>query len=92
MILTLLVSTDVLLCVLLQEKGNLDLTAYILIEGADLNAQDEGSRTPLQYAVYSGNIDVVRFLIDLELSVICYTYETCAYATSHILRKPLKFV
>ncbi|MGL5028760.1 MAG: ankyrin repeat domain-containing protein [Wolbachia pipientis] len=46
------------------KKGNLYLTAYILIEGADLNAQDECSWTPLYYAVYSGNIDVVRFLID----------------------------
>uniref|UniRef100_A0A1A9VJQ1 ANK_REP_REGION domain-containing protein n=1 Tax=Glossina austeni TaxID=7395 RepID=A0A1A9VJQ1_GLOAU len=46
------------------EKGDFYLTVYILSKGADLNAQDECSWTPLHYAVYSGNIDVVRFLID----------------------------
>ncbi|MFP3020789.1 ankyrin repeat domain-containing protein [Wolbachia endosymbiont (group A) of Pogonocherus hispidulus] len=46
------------------EKGDFYLTVYILSKGADLNAQDECNWTPLHYAVYSGNVDIVRFLIN----------------------------
>jgi hypothetical protein len=40
------------------------LTAYVLSKETDINAQDESGWTPLHRAVYSGEIDVVRFLID----------------------------
>lgn len=46
------------------EKGDFYLTLYILSKGADLNAQDECNWTPLHHAVYSGNVDIVRFLIN----------------------------
>jgi ankyrin repeat protein len=47
--------------------GTLDVLRLLLEQGADLRAQDRGGTTALALAVRSGDIQVVRFLVDRGL-------------------------
>ncbi|KAL9616887.1 MAG: hypothetical protein Q9160_008276 [Pyrenula sp. 1 TL-2023] len=45
-------------------KGDSDLVAYLLRNGAKVNPDDDDSKTPLHEAALSGNADVVRLLLN----------------------------
>jgi len=46
-------------------EGNLDIAAFLLKHGADVNARHgEAGSTPLQYAVLTGRVPLVRLLLD----------------------------
>lgn len=45
-------------------KGNSDLVAYLLRNGAKVNPDDDDFKTPLHEAVRSGNAEVVRLLLN----------------------------
>lgn len=46
------------------EESNLEDIQSLAEKGADLNATDEFSRTPLMIASYNGDIDIVAFLLE----------------------------
>lgn len=47
------------------QRGDLYLIVHLVTEaGADVNAKDQYGCTPLHYAIYSGCINTIRFLID----------------------------
>ena len=46
----------------LARKGDLARVRLLLKVGADVNAKDEGGRTPLRYAAEKGHESVVRYL------------------------------
>lgn len=47
------------------EKGLLEMTAWLIDLGSDLEATEEdGEYTPLQLAARQGNIDMVQLLLD----------------------------
>ncbi|MBN1552604.1 ankyrin repeat domain-containing protein [bacterium] len=46
------------------EKGQIDVVAYLIEKGADLEAADFHRNTPLTLAVEKGNLDVVRLLAE----------------------------
>ena len=46
------------------KDGNIDAVCYLLSKGADIDARDERDKRPLYYAIESGNIELVRTLID----------------------------
>lgn len=45
-------------------NGHKDLAAYLLDQGADLDAHSTNGSTPLMMAVYEGHEDLARFLIE----------------------------
>jgi ankyrin repeat protein len=46
------------------EEGDVEKVRAMISDGADINATDETSRTPLHYAVMGGRMDVVELLIN----------------------------
>jgi ankyrin repeat protein len=46
------------------EKNDPQAVSAALSEGADIDAEDEDGHTPIMYAAYVGNIDVVRLLVE----------------------------
>ncbi len=44
-------------------QGHLRLVSQLLLEGADVNAQDVYGATPLVCAVYAGHVEVVKLLL-----------------------------
>lgn len=51
------------------EGGSLNLVSYFIQKGYDLNQPNEDKRTPLGIACASGNVDVVKCLLDNGASV-----------------------
>ncbi len=45
-------------------KGYLELTATLLLAGADINARNSDNWTPLHYASSIGHLDIVRLLLE----------------------------
>lgn len=44
-------------------KGNMELAAFLIRKGANLNIQDIFGNTPLHYAIDKGNTNIVGFLM-----------------------------
>ena len=60
-------------------KGYLELTATLLLAGADINARDSHNETPLHYVRYRGHLDTVRLILEwggVELNARCSTGYT----------------
>ncbi len=51
------------------EKGNLEMTRYLLGAGADPRAGDNENSMPIHTAAIGGNVDVVKLLLDRGIDV-----------------------
>lgn len=51
------------------KKGNLELVAWLLENGSDLNAKDEEGKTPLMYAIIEKNVPLTKFLLEKGASL-----------------------
>ncbi len=52
-----------------QNPADLELAQALLDRGADINAKDKNRWTALEYAVYQGNVQVVRWLLKRHADV-----------------------
>ncbi len=70
-------------------EGDLKKIKALVAEGADINARDTISRTPLHHAVKIGNEKIIRFLIEKGADVNSVTFDKdtplhCAAEQGHV--------
>lgn len=53
--------------------GFLDITAYLLDKGAELDAKDKSGRTSLHWAAISGHTEIVNFLLSKGADILLVT-------------------
>jgi len=46
------------------ETSNADVVSTVIAEGADVNEEDEDGYTPIMYAAYVGNMDLIKLLVE----------------------------
>ena len=51
------------------QQGDRELVKKLLLEGTNVNEQDEQGWTPLHWSAGSGNVDIVRLLLDHHADV-----------------------
>ena len=78
------------LWLLAASMGSVELLKCIVDYGIDKNATDENGRNALHFAVDSGNVNVIRFLLDLGVTKSTYTpkveaVEPCSQCGSNRL-------
>jgi ankyrin repeat protein len=49
-----------------ETHNNLDIVKYLVAQGADVEAEDDNNHTPLHKACKGGNLDVVKYLVDVQ--------------------------
>jgi len=59
----------ILITAIINENIDIKIIKYLIKLGADINITDDNNRSPLNWAIYVGNIEIVKLLIKLGADI-----------------------